>query len=55
VFLRVSFAEMCNARLLHSAVSILDSRIGDEGAKALGDALKDNTALTSLSLDLRCE
>jgi hypothetical protein len=26
--------------------------IGTEGAKALGDALKDNSTLTSLSLDL---
>jgi hypothetical protein len=30
----------------------VDNRIGDEGAKALGDALKDNTMLTSLSLNL---
>jgi hypothetical protein len=29
--------------------------IGAEGAKALGDALKDNTTLTSLNLALRGE
>jgi hypothetical protein len=39
---------------LHSGVSV-DNRIGAEGAKALGDALKDNTTLTSLSLGLRSE
>jgi hypothetical protein len=39
---------------LHSGVSAVNG-IGDEGAKALGDALKDNTTLTSLSLNLRCE
>jgi hypothetical protein len=33
----------------------VDNRIGAEGAKALGDALKDNTTLTSLSLDLYSE
>jgi hypothetical protein len=32
----------------------VDTRIGDEGVKALGDALKDNTTLTSLSLYLYC-
>jgi hypothetical protein len=32
-----------------------DNGIGTEGAKALGDALKDNTTLTSLSLDAYCE
>jgi hypothetical protein len=36
---------------LHSGVSV-DNRIGDEGAKVLGDAQKDNTTLTSLSLIL---
>jgi hypothetical protein len=36
---------------LHSGVSLANG-IGDEGAKALGDALKGNTTLTSLSLDL---
>jgi hypothetical protein len=36
---------------LHSRVST-DNRIGTEGAKALADALKDNTTLTSLSLYL---
>jgi hypothetical protein len=39
---------------LHSGVSV-GNKIGAEGAKALGDALKDNTTLTSLSLDLGCE
>jgi hypothetical protein len=39
---------------LHSGESI-DSQISDEGAKALGDALKDNTTLTSLTLDLTGE
>jgi hypothetical protein len=39
---------------LHSGVSV-DNRIGAEGAKALGDALKDNTTLTSLSLVLTGE
>jgi hypothetical protein len=39
---------------LHSGVPI-GNRIGDEGANALGDALKDTTTLTSLSLDLRGE
>jgi hypothetical protein len=39
---------------LHSGVSVVNN-IGDEGAKALGDALKGNTTLTSLSLDLRGE
>jgi hypothetical protein len=38
----------------HSGVSA-DNEIGAEGAKALSDALKDNTTLTSLSLDLYCE
>jgi hypothetical protein len=36
---------------LHSDVSV-DNGIGDEGANALGDALKDNTTLTSLSLNV---
>jgi hypothetical protein len=31
---------------------MLDNRIGPKGAKALGDAMKDNTTLTSLSLNL---
>jgi hypothetical protein len=39
---------------LHSGVSV-GNEIGDEGAKALSDALKDNTTLTSLSLALRSE
>jgi hypothetical protein len=39
---------------LHSGVSVVN-RIGAEGAKALGDALKDRTTLTSLSLNLACE
>jgi hypothetical protein len=39
---------------LPSGVS-LGNRIGDEGAKALGDALKDNTTLSSLSLNLQGE
>jgi hypothetical protein len=30
----------------------VDNRIGDEGAKTLADALKGNTTLTSLSLNL---
>jgi hypothetical protein len=47
------FAEFIFGSLL-SGVSI-ENRIGDEGGKALGDALKDNTTLTSLSLDLRGE
>jgi hypothetical protein len=38
----------------HSGVSA-DSGISEAGAKALGDALKDNTTLTSLSLDLSGE
>jgi hypothetical protein len=33
----------------------VDNRLGAEGAKAFGDALTDNTTLTSLSLDLYCE
>jgi hypothetical protein len=36
---------------LHSGVSV-GNRLSDEGANALGDALKDNTTLTSLSLNL---
>jgi hypothetical protein len=47
------FAEFVLGSLL-SGVSV-DNRIGDEGAGALGDALKDNTTLTSLLLDLGCE
>jgi hypothetical protein len=39
---------------LHSGVSV-GNRIGSEGVKALGDALKDNTTLTSLSLHLEGE
>jgi hypothetical protein len=39
---------------LHSGVSV-DNRIGDEGVKAVGDALKDNISLTSLSLNLQGE
>jgi hypothetical protein len=39
---------------LSTRVSV-GSRIGAEGAKALGDALKENTTLTSLSLDLSGE
>jgi hypothetical protein len=39
---------------LHSGVFV-GNRLGDEGAKALGDALKDNNTLTSLSLDLFSE
>jgi hypothetical protein len=44
------FAEFVFASLL-SGVSV-GNEFGDEGAKALGDALKDSTTLTSLSLDL---
>jgi hypothetical protein len=39
---------------LQSGVSV-GNVIGTEGAKALGDALKDNTTLTSLSLNLYSE
>jgi hypothetical protein len=39
---------------LHSGVSVVND-IGDEGGKALGGALKDNTTLTSLSLNLGSE
>jgi hypothetical protein len=39
---------------LHTDVSV-DNQIDDEGARALGDALKDNTTLTSFSLELYCE
>jgi hypothetical protein len=39
---------------LHSGVSVVNG-IGDEGANAVGDALKDNTTLSSLSLNLYCE
>jgi hypothetical protein len=39
---------------LHSGVPV-GNRIGDEGGNALGDALKGNTSLTSLSLDLQGE
>jgi hypothetical protein len=39
---------------LHSGVFV-DNGIGAEGEKALADALKDNTTLTSLSLNLYCE
>jgi hypothetical protein len=39
---------------LHSGV-LAGNRIGDEGVKALGDALKDNTTLSSLSLNLHGE
>jgi hypothetical protein len=39
---------------LHSGVFV-DNEIDTEGAKALGDALKDTTTLTSLSLSLGCE
>jgi hypothetical protein len=38
----------------HSCV-LAGNQIGDDGAKALGDALKDNTTLTSLWLSLRGE
>jgi hypothetical protein len=34
---------------------MLDNQIGPEGANALGDVLKDNTTLTSLSLNLAGE
>jgi hypothetical protein len=47
------FAEFV-IKSLHSGVSV-DNGIGAEGAKALGGALKDNTTLTSLWLDLGCE
>jgi hypothetical protein len=39
---------------LHSGVYVVNG-IGAEGAKALGGALKGNTTLTSLSLDLGSE
>jgi hypothetical protein len=39
---------------LHSGASV-DNEIGPEGAKTLGDALKNNTTLTSFSLNLDCE
>jgi hypothetical protein len=45
---------LLNFFFLHSGVPIAN-RIGDEGAKALGDALKDNTTLSSLSLSLEGE
>jgi hypothetical protein len=33
----------------------IGNRFGDEGGKAVGDALKDNTTLSSLSLNLQGE
>jgi hypothetical protein len=39
---------------LHSGLSV-DNEIGTDGAKALGDALKDNTTLASLALNFYCE
>jgi hypothetical protein len=42
------------SRALHSGVSV-GNGLDAEGAKALGDALKDNTTLTSLLLELRSE
>jgi hypothetical protein len=39
---------------LHSGVSV-GNRIGAEGAEALGDALKNNSTLSSLSLNLQGE
>jgi hypothetical protein len=39
---------------VHTRVSV-DNKIGAEGAKALGNALKDTTTLASLWLDLRGE
>jgi hypothetical protein len=39
---------------LHSGVSVANE-IGNGGAKAVGDALKDNTTLSSLSLNLQGE
>jgi hypothetical protein len=48
------FAEFVFWISLHSGVSV-GNRIGHEIAKALGGALKDNTTLTSLSLNLGCE
>jgi hypothetical protein len=39
---------------LHLGVSV-DNELGADGAKALGDSLKDNTTLTSLSLNLQRE
>jgi hypothetical protein len=39
---------------LPSGVS-LGNRIGDEGGKVVGDALKDNTTLSVLSLSLQGE
>ena len=32
----------------------LDNKIGDDGAKAIGDALKANASLTELDLKLLC-
>jgi hypothetical protein len=47
------FAEfICES--LHSGVSV-DNGIVTEGAKALGDALKDTTTLSSLSLNFESE
>jgi hypothetical protein len=40
---------------LSTRVWFVDNRIGDEGAKALGDALKDSSTLTSLLLELNSE
>jgi hypothetical protein len=37
-----------------SGVSV-GNRIGDEGGKVVGDALKDNTTLSSLSLNMEGE
>jgi hypothetical protein len=50
---RNCFAEFVFESLLSG--ESLGSRIGAEGAKALGEALKDNSTLTSLSLNLYCE
>jgi hypothetical protein len=39
----------------HSGGVSVGNRIGAEGAKALGDSLKDNATLISFSLDLERE
>jgi hypothetical protein len=48
------FVEFIIFGSLHSDVSVVNE-IGAEGAKALGDALKDNTTLSSLSPNLQGE
>ena len=44
---------MINTKLVTSLITMKNNKIGDEGAKAIGEALKTNTTLTEIDLSIK--